>query len=114
MSQNNSIQLNTQAQTEQPIQTNPGTEINPAAYNAALKRVREIEENQDFYLKLKTDEFKPRARCGESLIMRRDVQAEDGDIVAIGSSDNKIHRVEWYQKGMQYYAVCIGIHTQSK
>ena len=46
--------------------------------------------------------------------MRRDVQAEDGDIVAIGSSDNKIHRVEWYQKGMQYYAVCIGIHTQSK
>ena len=102
--------MNAQSNSAQTEQTNPETEINPAAYNAALKRIREIEENQDFYLKLKTDEFKPRARCGEYLIMRRDVQAEDGDIVAIGSSDNKIHRVEWDQKGMQYYAVCIAVY----
>lgn len=34
------------------------------------------------------------------------IEAEDCDIVATGSGDNQLNRVDWYVAGMEYWAVC--------
>jgi hypothetical protein len=60
-----------------------------------------------FGLRLNTDEFAPRAKNGEALIMRRYVEAEEGDIVAVGKGDNLHCQVAWYVEGMEYWAVCV-------
>ena len=75
------------------------TEINQSAFDAALKMVRKIEKEHDeftFEVMLDTDEFAPRAKRGETLIMQRNIEAEDGDIVAIGKGDDLINQIAWY------------------
>jgi hypothetical protein len=65
-----------------------------------------------FSLRLLTDEFKSRAKCGETLIMQRYVEAEDGDIVAIGKGDNLHCQLAWYVEGIEYWAVCVARSTK--
>lgn len=74
---------------------------------------REIEKDLfDFFtIRLLTDEFAPRAKCGNLLRMQRGVVAEDGDIVAVDSGDITCSRVAFYAEGMAYFAVATEIRN---
>ena len=96
--------------TDNQVQAEQKTEINQPAFEAALKMVRKIEKEHDeftFRVMLDTDEFAPRAKRGETLVMQRNVEAEEGDIVAIGKGDDQINQIAWYIEGVEYFAVCV-------
>lgn len=73
--------------------------------------IQTLENLFTFGISLTTDEFKPRAKRGETLIMKRYIEANDGDIVAIGNGDNLLNQVAWYVDGMEYCAVCVAVST---
>jgi hypothetical protein len=76
----------------------------------------------DFNLPLTSNQFYPRAKKGEVLMMRKGSAAEDGDIVAVNACMQEnvngqwvdiepgiALRLQWYRPGMEYYAVCVAV-----
>jgi hypothetical protein len=93
MSQNNSAQNSEQNKTSEYLLTQLQQSIDDA--------------KSYFVLELKTNEFSPRAKIGQRLMMSIDCRAEDGDLVAVKAGDK--YRVDWYSPDREYYAVCVAI-----
>ncbi len=84
-------------ETNSPIHTEQ-SQYNPDA---------NITDPDIFHLLLLSDEFKPRAKQGERLVMYRGAVAEDGDIVALPSKNYPdCPELAFYTKDVDYYAVC--------
>ena len=66
----------------------------------------------ELVLTLTTNEFSPRAKIGQRLVMRLGVSAEDGDLVAIKLGDKWL--VEWFKPGKAYDAVCMAIMARER
>jgi hypothetical protein len=60
-----------------------------------------------FTVTLKTDEFAPKAKRGDQLLMQYGANAEDGDIVAIYIPGNKNFTLVKYKAGVKYHAAAV-------
>lgn len=66
-----------------------------------------------FRLIVLSDQFMPRVKPGEQLIMCRGISAEVGDIVAVGLDDSECPELALYPDALVYYAVTVAIGTKA-
>lgn len=69
--------------------------------------VDQCEHIDAFTVTLKTDEFAPKAKRGDQLLMQHGANAEDGDIVAIYIPGNKNFTLAKYTADVKYHAAAV-------
>lgn len=81
---------------------------------AFVHRDEIIEPGEFYFLEVGSYLFRGRIRPGQTLTMRKGCLADIGDIVQLAHDDPAVCRVELYQAGMEYTAVCVSIITPTE
>jgi hypothetical protein len=89
------------------LPTFPACKIAKEIYDAEV--VSDTLFHPDFVLAVETDDFAPRAKRGNTLLMRQGIEADDGDLVAVGRGDSICTRIDFYRQGLGYFAVAVAI-----